>query len=451
MSMIKRKITEYLEDFYKAPGNGALLVTGARQIGKTYSIREYGRRSFSCFIEFNLLEDRNAYEAFRTSKNAEDLLLRISALSDKELVPGETLIFIDEIQVLPDALTFIKFLVEDGRYRYILSGSLLGVELKSIRSLPVGSLTVKEMYPLNLEEFFLACGVREETIKLLSSSFEERIPVDEMVHEKMMALFRLYLIVGGMPAAVLMYLETNDIRRVMEKQREIIELYKLDISRYDIDSKLYIEDIFKIIPSELNNPNKRFILKNMNEKARFKQFESSFLWLSGAGVAIPVYNVDSPTVPLELSKSRNLFKLFSNDVGLLACQYADGIQIRILNGDKDINNGSVYENAVAEELLSHGIDLYYFNSKKQGELDFVIKIGDHVLPIEVKSGKNYVRHNALSNVMEDEGYGIPEAFVLTNDNVKCRRRITYLPIYMSMFIKEKELEKLVYKVDLSGL
>ena len=228
-------------------------------------------------------------------------------------------------------------------------------------------------------------------------------------------------------------------------------MYRKDISQYDPESKLYIEDIFDLIPAELNAQNKRFILKNLNENLKFSRYEDSFIWLREAGVALPAYNVESPTLPLELAKLRNLFKLFSNDVGLLACQYAQGIQLKILNNEEGINFGSVYENAVAQELKSHGFKLYYFNSKKQGELDFVIKHDDKILPIEVKSGKNYERHNALKNVMGNEEYAIQNAFVLTNENLKTKGKITYLPIYMMMFIKDFELPNLVYKVDLSGL
>ena len=448
---IQRSITNYLEDFYKSEKSKAVLITGGRQIGKSYSIREFGRRCFKSFVEINFLENKDAVTAFKTAKDTKDLILRISSLTSIPLIEGDTLVFLDEIQVLPDAITAIKFLVEDGRFKYILSGSLLGVELKGIRSVPVGFMSIKEMYPLSIEEFFKACGVNDNIWEKLENCYKNAIEVDSFIHEKMMALFHLYLIVGGMPEVVSTYLETNDIQRVIEKQKEILTLYKEDISQYDKDSKLYIEDIFDLIPSELNNQNKRFILKKLNENIKFKRYEDSFIWLREAGVAIPVYNIESPTLPLELAKLRNLFKLFSNDVGLLASQYADGIQLKILNGDDSINYGAVYENAVAEELLSHGFKLYYFNSKKQGELDFVIKLNDSILPIEVKSGKYYERHNALKNVLENKEYGIKEAIILTNANIKRKDNLLYLPIYMVAFIKEKKIEHLLYKIDLANI
>lgn len=449
--MLKRKISDYLESYFTPNRREALLITGARQVGKSYAIREFGKSHYSSFIEINLLEDSIARTSISKASNSRDLLLRITAIASQPLIKGKTLIFFDEVQVVPEIVTAIKFLVEEGSYQYVLSGSLLGIGLKGISSMPVGYLTVKEMYPLNLEEFYRACGVSDNIFSVLEEAFKAEREIDSIIHRKLMELFRLYLIVGGMPAVVQTYLDTNDIKKVLNKQREILSMYVEDISQYDINNKLYIKDIFNLIPAELNNPNKRFILKNLNENAKFSRLEDSFIWIREAGVAIGVYNIEEPKLPLELAKLRNLFKLFSNDVGLLACQYADGIQLRILNNDIDINYGSVYENAVAEELYSHGLKLYYFNSKKQGELDFVIKLDDKLLPIEVKSGKNYLRHNALKNVIENKDYDIEKAYVLYNENIKRVGNIVYLPIYLMMFIKNREIENLIWKIDLSSL
>ena len=449
--MLKRKISDYLESYFTPNRREALLITGARQVGKSYAIREFGKSHYSSFIEINLLEDSIARTSISKASNSKDLLLRITAIASQPLIKGKTLIFFDEVQVVPEIVTAIKFLVEEGSYQYVLSGSLLGIGLKGISSMPVGYLTVKEMYPLNLEEFYRACGISDNIFSVLEEAFKAEREIDSIIHRKLMELFRLYLIVGGMPAVVQTYLDTNDIKKVVNKQREILSMYVEDISQYDINNKLYIKDIFNLIPAELNNPNKRFILKNLNENTKFSRLEDSFIWIREAGVAIGVYNIEEPKLPLELAKLRNLFKLFSNDVGLLACQYADGIQLRILNNDIDINYGSIYENAVAEELFSHGLKLYYFNSKKQGELDFVIKIDDKLLPIEVKSGKNYLRHNALKNVIENKDYDIEKAYVLYNENIKRVGNIVYLPIYLMMFIKNREIEKLIWKIDLSSL
>ena len=450
--MINRKIESELQNFLRDEKKKALLVTGARQVGKTYSIRAFGKQNFRSFVEINFIENAAAKELFQNAKNSRDLLLRMSLVADADLIPGETLIFLDEVQECREIVTAIKFLVEEGSYRYILSGSLLGMELKDIRSVPVGYMDIVEMVPLDFEEFVLANKVSPRIIEVLREAFEKKIPVDPVTHEKMMELFRLYLIVGGMPAAVEHYLNSNNLREVLRIQQSIIALYKKDIAKNDPENKLYIEDIFNLIPSELNAKNKRFILKSLNENFRFSKFINSFLWLKEAGVALPTFCVDEPVSPLLLSKSKNLFKLFMADVGLLAAMYMDDIQIKILNHEKDINFGSVYENAAAQELKAHGFDLYYFNSKKQGELDFLVEHQGNVLPIEIKSGKDYKKHAALSNVMANAAYAIPEAFVFHNGNISTSERVSYYPIYMLMFIqKDRPQEDMIYRLNLDAL
>ena len=447
--MLKRKIDNYLQDYYKTSRN-ALLITGARQTGKTYSIRKYGER-YKSFIEINFVEMPEASAAIRGARDSKDILLRISALTNQEFILGETLIFFDEVQLCPEIVTAIKFLVEDGKYRYILSGSLLGVHLNDLRSEPVGYMGVKEMYPLDFEEFITNIGVQEPVISTLKEAWLQHSAVDEVVHAKMMELFHLYLIVGGMPAAVNAYLSDNNLQHVRAAQLEILHLYRRDISQYDRNNKFAIEEIFNLIPSELNAQNKRFILKNLNEKARFSRYENSFLWLQRAGVGLPIYNVEEPQVPLLLSKTRNLFKLFQSDVGLLAAQYAGGIQLRLLQGETDINYGAIYENAIAQELVAHGLSPYYYNNKKRGELDFVIELNGEVLPIEVKSGKNYKAHSSLDKVLNCESYHFSQAIVFNNYNLHTVGSIVYAPVYMVMFLAETESAPAYYKIDLSVL
>lgn len=447
--MLKRKIDTYLRHYFDTTRN-ALLITGARQIGKTFSIREFGK-SFSSFVEVNFVEMPDAVEVFKQVKGSADILLRLSAMTTVPLIKGETLIFFDEVQMCPDIVTSIKFLVDEGSYRYILSGSLLGVELKDLRSEPVGYMGVKEMFPLDFEEFISCVGISDNIIVSLRNAWETRTEVDMFIHGKIMELFRLYLVVGGMPAAVNSYIEHNNLQDVMALQQDIISLYKRDIAQYDPKNKLSIEEIFNLIPPELNAKNKRFILKRLNENAKFERFMNGFLWLKKAGVALPVYAVEEPKIPLLLARTRNLFKLFQNDIGLLACQYAEGIQLRIIRGDKDINFGSVYENAVAQELVAHGIDLYYYTNKKRGEIDFVIELGGKVIPIEVKSGKDYTVHRALSNIMGCKEYDLPEAVVYTNDNLRVEGKVVYAPIYMVMFLEKANYAPIYYKVDLSML
>ena len=447
--MLNRKIDKFIKHFYETSRN-ALLITGARQVGKTYSIRKFGK-SFKSFVEINFVEMPDAIKLFDEAKDSKDILIRLSTIAKEPLIEGETLIFFDEIQKCPNIMTAIKFLVEDGKFRYILSGSLLGVELKDLRSEPVGFLGVKDMYPLDFEEFISSIGINETVIQTLREAWNKCTPVDNFVHGKLMEAFRLYLLVGGMPAAVDKYIESNNLQEVMAVQQNIVRLYKRDISQYDPNNKLYIEEIFNLIPPELNAKNKRFILKRLNEHAKFDRVENSFLWLTNAGVAIPVYNVEEPKTPLILARSRNLFKLFQNDIGLLASQYAEGIQTRILNGDKDINFGSIYENAIAQELTAHNISPCYYNNKRRGELDFIIEIGGKIIPIEVKSGKDYESHRALSNIMNCNEYDISNAIVFNNDNLKVVGKIIYAPIYMVMFLEKVNSAPTFYKIDLSGL
>ena len=452
--MIKRKKEAKIRNFL-LNDKRALLVTGARQVGKTYLIRKIGKECFNNVVEINFIEQPEAIELFNAQNGANDLLLRLSAFTRKKLIPGKTLIFFDEVQKCKEMMTAIKFLVDEGNYKYVLSGSLLGVELDDLRSVPVGYIDEIEMYPLDLLEFFEAIGISEDVASHLRECFEKKQPVDEFIHQRMLDAVQLYLVVGGMPAAVQKYLNTNNLRKVYEEQRGIIRTYKRDITQYNTNQKLQLEEIYDLIPSELNAKNKRFILKELNEKARFNKYEDSFMWLKDAGVSIPTYNVEEPRIPLLLNKQRNLFKLFLNDVGLLAAMYGGNIQTRLLSKDSNINYGSIFENLVAQELYAHGFaaehSLYYFNSKKQGELDFIVEHDNNVLPIEVKSGKDYIRHNALSNVMENTEYDIPYAYVFCNENVQKKGRIFYLPIYMTAFMEQTQVEEAIYKFDLSSL
>ncbi len=451
--MINRKAYQFLREFFTNEKR-ALLVTGARQVGKTFSIRKIGKEVFEQVIEINFIEQPDAVELFSHPKSAAELLMRISAFTRKKLVPGKTLIFFDEVQECDEMVTAIKFLVDEGSYRYAISGSLLGVELKDLRSVPVGYMSELELYPIDLEEFAKALGISEEVMGHLKECYESQSPVDEFIHKKMLEMVTLYMIVGGMPSAVQKYLDTNNLRSVLNEQRDIIRTYKRDITKYEKERKLQIVEIYNLIPSELNAKNKRFILKELGEKARFARYESGFLWLKDAGVALPTYNVEVPKMPLLLNKQRNLFKLFLNDVGLLAAMYGGNIQVRLLSS-LNVNYGAAFENLVAQELYAHGFatdhDLFYFNSKKQGELDFVVEYQGEVLPIEVKSGKDYERHRALSNIMDNEEYALPKAFVFCQDNFQVKNRLVYLPIYMLMFLQHEQNNDFTYQFDLTGL
>lgn len=448
--MIQRMMKATVDDWI-ANGKEALLLTGARQIGKTYLIRQCLKDSNYSYIELNFIEQPELVELFSGAKDAKELLMRLSIVAEKPLEKGNTIIFLDEVQEFKDIVTRIKFLVEEGSYRYIMSGSLLGVELNDLRSAPVGYMRICDMYPLDFREFAKCVGVNEEIIESLRIHFEKRIQVDTFVHEKMLDVFNLYLIVGGMPEAVDVYLKTNDLSQVAQIHDKIIRLYKQDFSKYELYYKLKLQEIYDAMPGQLDQKNKRFQLNSIGKGLSYNKVENDFLWLKDAGVAIPVYNISEPKLPLVISENRNLFKLFFSDVGLLTSRYSNQVKMSILNKDKAINNGALFENVVAQELLAKGHKEYYFNSKKQGELDFVIELDGKVVPLEIKSGKDYKRHSALNNVLECEEYQISEGYIFSEGNVKTVGRKVYMPIYMIMFLEEKKMENTIYKLDLSGL
>lgn len=448
--MLTRTVDRILIDHFKI-SKTALLIEGARQIGKTFSIRQFGKK-FKTYIEINFIEQPEAISLFKDLSNTKDLLARLSLFTKQKLIKRDTLIFFDEVQICPEIITYIKFLVDEGSYNYILSGSLLEIEINDLRSVPVGYLTIKRMFPLTFREFALNLGLNSSILENLETSFKEKKPVDDFIHKKMMELFRVYLVVGGMPAAVNRYIETNNLNEVIDIQNQIVNLYKKDITQYDKNNKLAIAQIFELIAPQLNSQNKRFIIKDIKSGVKFDRYENSFLWLKDAGFALPVYNVETPKIPLKLSKSRSLFKLFMSDVGLLASEYSQGIQLKIISGDDKLNYGAIFENYIAQELTACEHDLYYYNNKKRGELDFLIEYDGEVLPIEVKSGKDYKVHRALSNIMDCGEFNLNRALIFNNSNLKVEGKLTYAPIYMAMFLKQEiKDEDSIYKIDLSEL
>lgn len=438
--MIIRKLDNIIKNHY-ASSNNALYLYGARQVGKSYAIRNYAQANYPIYIELNFYQDTALRTLVATASNVEQLLERIALHAHTTLEPGKTFIFFDEVQKCPEVITKIKFLVEEGSCRYALSGSMLGIELdgkKKVDSWPVGYMSEQHVFPLDFEEFIRAVGVGDKIISGLQSCWERKLPIDDSIHEEMMKLFHLYLITGGMPAPVQTYLDTHDFVQVEARQKEILALYRKDIQDYNPGRELVVNEIFDLIPPELNAMNKRFVLKDMHDKARYRQYANDFLWLTKAEMALPAFNAEIPVSPLILNEKRNLFKLFQNDVGLLASQYASGIQLKLLQGYTDIHYGAIYENVVAQELHAHGFNLFYFNSKNQGELDFLLEQDAVVTPLEVKSGKTYDRHNAMRNVLSNAEYHITDGLVLCNDNLHIKENVTYAPIYMLMFLHAKE-------------
>ncbi len=445
--MLKRKIEKDIMRWIEG-SDKALLIYGVRQAGKTFIVRECLKAAGCDYIEFNLIRQPEIVDILDGATGIDDLILKLSLYSDQKIVPGKTFFFFDEIQKYKEIVTKIKFLVDDKRFRYILSGSLLGVEIVNLKSAPVGYLQTLNMYPLDFEEFLQIFNVGQPVLDKLRNAFTAKTPVDEVIHGKIMEMFNLYLIIGGMPAAVEKYRTTGSIDDVMDEHRAIIEQYKLDFTQYEEENrKLIITHIYELIPAELNEKNKRFMIADIKKGLRYDRVEDSFTWLWKAGVALGVFNTTEPTVPLMLNEKSTLFKLFLSDVGLLTTIYGKACKLKIVSKEKDINKGAVYENVVAQELHAHGYPLYYYNSKKKGELDFVVEHSGRVLPIEVKSGKDYEKHSALDNVMATQEYGIREAYVFTNDNVKTDGKLTYFPIYMVMFLQDDPIDFIDISVD----
>ncbi len=446
-----RKDSNFIEEWIKN-SNKALLVTGARQIGKTWIIREEIAKSGYKKFEINFIDQPRMIDYLNVKMSAEEFLMKLKMIMPEDCKPQETIVFFDEIQKCPEIVTKIKFLVEERSFKYVMSGSLLGVELKGIASVPVGYLTVLRMYPMDFEEFMIANNLSKTTLEMLNEKFKTSQPVDEFIHEKLLSLFFVYLIVGGMPDAVKTYISTKDIREVDKVQRDIVALYKEDFSQYESeDKKLKLLSIYEIIPAELNKQNKKFVFTMLDKELKFDRYENSFLWLKDAGVALPVYNVDAPIIPLKASKSSNVFRLFANDTGLLTSAYPAETKIELINRNSEVNNGAHFENAVVQQLTANGLEPYFCKKKNLGELDALVEMGGKVVPIEVKSGKDYKAHKALDNFMEISDYHIEKAYVLSVGNIEQDGAIVYLPIYMCYLLKETRIDKLIVNLDMQGL
>ncbi len=445
--MLNRKIETLIVSWVKNDKK-ALLVDSARQVGKTFIIRKVLKDLGCDFIEFNLIQSPEIIPLLAQSESVDALVTNLSLFADKPFVKGRTFLFIDEIQEFKEIATKVKFWVDEGSFRYVFSGSLLGVALQNVTSAPVGYLKTLTMHPLDFEEFLQLYNLTDALKESLRQSFVERTPVNEAVHDRMMRLYNLYLNVGGMPAAVQKFSETKSLEDVVAEHADIAQQYKKDFTKYEAQEKrVYLNRIYDLIPTELNKPNKRFFFADMKKGLRHEKSAEDFLWLSNAGVALPVYNVAEPSVPLRLNENGSLFKFFLSDVGMLTSLYGKATKMRLLSDTPAINFGAIYENAAAQELKAHGFDLHYYNSKRFGELDFIVEYRGKALPIEIKSGKDYKRHHALNNVLDVPNYGIEEAFVFTNGNVEVKGQVVYYPIYMLMFLLDEDMQLPV--VDIS--
>ena len=439
--MLERKFIQYLEDFIKNEPNKILLVNGARQIGKSYIIRYVGKKLFKHFVEINLKEDKEGEQIFADVQTTSDLYMRLSNYHSKHLGDKmDTLIFLDEIQSYPHLMTMLKFLNEEGKYRYIASGSQLGVALSQTPSVPIGSITIKQMYPLDFEEFLWATGIGKGWIEHIRESFLKEESLDKSTHELLLKRFQYYLLIGGLPEAVNKYLEDRNIVRVRTVHKDIHELYRIDASQYDEEHKLKIRRIYDLIPSNLENKKKRVVYSKIENKTgkHFSDYADEFEYLTNSGVALDVLAISNPRFPLVESEQKRLVKLYLNDIGLLT-SLLYGLNVNaVLQDIRSINLGTVYESAVAQELAAHQFKLHYYDNKQKGEVDFLIDDYNRlqVLPLEIKSGKDYTEHSALTKFLETPEYGIDRAIVFSNEQqVYKKKGVTYMPIYYCMFLQ----------------
>lgn len=447
--MLYRKIEKYIEEHLLSGTDKILILEGARQIGKSFIIREVGKRLFRNFVEINFVEDAEGNALFSNVRTTEDFYFVLSSVAGSSLGgAGDTLVFIDEIQQYPQFMTMLKFLRQEGRYRYIASGSLLGVTLRSTTSIPIGSIVRKQMYQLDFEEFLIANGVGSEAIGEMRGRWSRNQGLDEDMHNYMMTMFRRYLLVGGMPDAVNEYLRTKNIIKVREIQNAIHLLYKDDASKYagQTGRELQIRRIYDMVPSQMENKKKRIVAKDIRgqDGDRFSRYHEEFEYLISSGITLSVHAIANPRYPLAESVQKNLLKLYLNDVGMLTGQlYHNNIR-PVMHHERSINLGAVYESVVAQELNAHGYRLFYYDNRKNGEVDFLIDDYHNLaaMPIEVKSGKDYTVHSALSKLLGNEDYNISRGVVLSNSReVRIVGGVVYMPVYYIMFWDVNEADE----------
>ncbi len=435
--MLKRKVTDKLLS-WKQTSNKALLITGARQIGKSYAIREFAKQNYASYVEINLLINKEAYNALKTASNTSDFINRILLFSKVPLVEHNTLIFIDEIQEYPEITTIIKGLVEDGRYSYVFSGSMLGTQFKGISSFPVGFVEMFTMRPMDFEEFCWVVGVRKEHIQIAKECLVQHKEVEDYIHDALIKNFRAYIVIGGMPEVVQNYLDSGySLAKTRELQSSLVEQYKQDISKYAGTRSFEVQSIFDRIPVQLQCESHRFSISSMDKSMRFSSNNQDFLWLANAGVGLMVSQTTEAKTPLRRTEKISKFKLYQSDTGMLVSRFPQSFARAIYLDYKSPNLGGIYENIVAQELAAQNIESWYFSSAETGEVDFLIEAqGGKPLPIEVKSGKKIRAHAALDRLMNIDEYKLSQAIVFSRNNFSQYGKILYLPFYMTMFLNE---------------
>ena len=432
--MLRRKVLEQIEKWHLDGCKKALLLTGARQVGKTTVVREFANTHYTHFVEVNFVKRPIAQQAFDGDLDTKTIITNLSAMGFGPFVEGKTIVFFDEIQECPKARTAIKFLVEDHTYDYIESGSLLGINYKPVPSYPVGYEEEIAMFPLDFEEFLWANGVSGQVFDLLKKSYNDEIAVPDFIHQQMSKYYRQFLTVGGMPEAVQTFVNTPDFQAVERVHRSILTTYRADITQYAGKDQVLVKRIFDAIPSELAKEDKRFILADLEKGASRRKYEDPTQWLIDAGIAYYSFNTSAFELPFEATENRKLYKLYMVDTGLLGSILLKGIQFQVLNGDINVNEGALTENYVACALSAKGFSLHYYDKNSKQELDFIIEEQNKITIIEVKSGEKYKKHASLDAAIRDHTDNIYRSVVFSRYNVSKRNGVLYLPLYMAMFI-----------------
>ncbi len=450
--MLNRKIFDRLETWYQGDRGKAPLLDGARQVGKTTTIREFARRHYKHFIEINFVKRKSAKKAFDGDLDTRTIIMNLSAMGYGPFVKGETLVFFDEIQDCAGARTAIKFLMEEHEYDFIESGSLLGINYKGgededdeegqmnnqdeeiVASYPVGFEERINMYPLDFEEFLWAVGITEDVIDVLKECYEQKRTVPVLIHEQMMKYFRQYLVVGGMPEAVQKFVTEEDFQAVVKVQKSIIDSYRDDISKYAGKEKVLVKRVFDAIPSQLAKKDKRYVLADLEKGASRRKYADPTQWLIDAGDAYYSFNTTEFKLPFSTTENRKLYKLFLVDTGLLTNMSLPKMQFQVMNGDIHINEGALTENFIAGELIKKGISLHYYDRQSKQELDFIYKWETGIAVLEVKSGEEFKDHKSLDAILRNSPDKVSRAMVFCRENLFVEGRITYYPLYMAMFL-----------------
>lgn len=429
-------------------GQSALMIDGARRIGKSYIVEEFAKREYKSYIlvDFNNADD-DLMEIFdKYLKNLDVFFSYLSLYFNVTLYSRNTVIVFDEVQLYPKARAAIKYLVKDGRYDYIETGSLVSIN-RNVKDIVIPSEEHRiNMYPMDFEEFLWALG-DENTMPFIRTCYEKKQALGPL-HRKVMDIFRRYMIVGGMPQAVLKYVETNDFMKVDAVKRNILALYKADIEKYALGNEIKVKAIFDEIPSALSKHEKKFRLATISDKARYREYESSFFWLSESRVVNVCFNSTSPNIGLRLNEERTTLKCYMADTGLLLSHAfnlkvitGNELYLKLALGKLEVNEGMLTENVVAQMLKAAGHQLFFFSknsssdAQEKMEIDFliskpVITNRHNISPIEVKSSNNYTI-TSLKKLIAKYAPMLAESYVLHAADVEVKDGITYLPLYMA--------------------